>query len=46
MAVSRVKRKVLRILREVTRDGPCIVGPANENGCVILCVGNLADEKF
>jgi hypothetical protein len=24
----------------------CIVGPANQNGCVILCVGNLADEKF
>jgi hypothetical protein len=23
-----------------------IVGPANQNGCIILCVGNLADEKF
>jgi hypothetical protein len=23
-----------------------IVGPANQNGCIVLCVGNLADEKF
>jgi hypothetical protein len=23
-----------------------IVGPANQNGCIILCVGNLAVEKF
>jgi hypothetical protein len=23
-----------------------IVGPANQNGCIILCVGNLTDEKF
>jgi hypothetical protein len=23
-----------------------IVGPANQNGCIILCVGNLVDEKF
>jgi hypothetical protein len=23
-----------------------IVGPANQNGCIILCVGNFADEKF
>jgi hypothetical protein len=23
-----------------------IVGPANRNGCIILCVGNLADEEF
>jgi hypothetical protein len=23
-----------------------IVGPANQNGCIILRVGNLADEKF
>jgi hypothetical protein len=23
-----------------------IVGPAKQNGCVILCVGNLADERF
>jgi hypothetical protein len=23
-----------------------IGGPANQNGCIILCVGNLADEKF
>jgi hypothetical protein len=29
---------------EYTRIGK--VGPANQNGCVILCVGNLADEKF
>jgi hypothetical protein len=25
---------------------PSIVGPANQNGCITLCVGNLADEKF
>jgi hypothetical protein len=25
---------------------PTIVGPANQNGCIILCVGNLVDEKF
>jgi hypothetical protein len=24
----------------------CIVGPANQGGCITLCVGNLADEKF
>jgi hypothetical protein len=23
-----------------------IVGPANQNGCIILRVGNLADEKL
>jgi hypothetical protein len=23
-----------------------IFGPVNQNGCIILCVGNLADEKF
>jgi hypothetical protein len=22
------------------------VGPANQNGCIILCADNLADEKF
>jgi hypothetical protein len=24
----------------------CIAGPANQNGCIILCVGNLADKNF
>jgi hypothetical protein len=30
------------------KDQPvnAIVGPANQNGCIILRVGNLADEKF
>jgi hypothetical protein len=23
-----------------------IVGPANQGGCIIRCVGSLADEKF
>jgi hypothetical protein len=23
-----------------------IVGPANQGGCIIRCVGNLADEKL
>jgi hypothetical protein len=23
-----------------------IVGPANQTGCIIRCVGNLADEKL
>jgi hypothetical protein len=23
-----------------------IVGPANQNDCITLCVGNLADKKF
>jgi hypothetical protein len=23
-----------------------IVGPEGQNGCIILCVGNHADEKF
>jgi hypothetical protein len=23
-----------------------IVRPANQNGCITLCVGNLAGEKF
>jgi hypothetical protein len=22
------------------------VGPVNQNGCIILCVSNLVDEKF
>jgi hypothetical protein len=27
--------------------GKCgIVGPANQGGCIIRCVGNLADEKL
>jgi hypothetical protein len=23
-----------------------IAGPANQNGCIMVCAGNLADEKF
>jgi hypothetical protein len=23
-----------------------IVGPANQNGCIIFCVANLADENY
>jgi hypothetical protein len=32
-----------------TSDGgviACKVGPANQRGCIIRCVGNLADEMF
>jgi hypothetical protein len=28
------------------RDMLIIVGPASQNGCIILGVGNLEDEKF
>jgi hypothetical protein len=30
------------VFRVYRRDGG-IVGPANQTGCIILCVGNLAD---
>jgi hypothetical protein len=27
-------------------NAPAVVGAANQNGCITLCVGNLADENF
>jgi hypothetical protein len=30
----------------VSSDNLGTVGPANQTGCIILCAGNLADEKF
>jgi hypothetical protein len=38
-----MEARVLQFLKE----GVCgIVGPANQNGCIILSVGNLANEKL
>jgi hypothetical protein len=39
--ICRVCRSVKLLQLPVVK-----VGPANLNGCIILCVGNLADENF